>query len=756
MESRAKHHSERGKALKIDMNGAKENQENYRLLTENSNDLIARLSIDGICRYISPACESLLGYTSAELVGKNAFDLIHPLDKRAIASIIEPEILFQLRKKTVCRLRRKDGFYGWFEATFSFFSDIETKDLEVVVVVRDVGDRIKAEKFEQVRHALTELRASDASPETELPALLETVCTTLQWETGQIWLVSSPGSSQGNSEVVLHRQASWHIPSPSLEELDRASASMTLAPGFGLAGVVWSKGEVHIFDSLDPVHSLLLRQYYQNARIRSAIGAPIMDGAQLYGVALFLSRRQIQHNIGLIDMIAGLGYEVGEYLAKQHALQDEMTRQKQLEHDIAFAAQVQQSLLPETDPSLKAFELASAALPARSISGDFYDFVSPNPGALDVLIADVSGKGFPSALMTAAARTLFRYGPGAGKGPAGQLQDMNKALYEDCERTSLFLTAQLVRLDLEFGTVTYASCGHTEALVWRHLEDRVVRIGSTAIPIGIMENIEVGELAFALLPGDFLLLYSDGVTEAANPSGELFGMERLIQYFGLYSQPQNGNPAGAQSVVSALVDEVRGFSGSQILSDDLTLVALKALPRSFSLTLSANMDSLDKASEFARRPVTFCGKKFADEIELITSELFTNIVAHGCATLTDSGEAPMVDLGVRIDVDRVVLDFFYEDEAFNPTLKPDVLPDPLSEGGRGIYIVKSLSDVFEYTRGEVALAARNSWGFAGNVLKPTRLCSLHVEKYLPRLPKADSSAPDYQRDPKGDTHGRSF
>ena len=752
MESRAKHHSERGKALKIDMNGAKENQENYRLLTENSNDLIARLSIDGICRYVSPACESLLGYTSAELVGKNAFDLIHPLDKRAIASMIEPEILFQLRKKTVCRLRRKDGFYGWFEATFSFFSDIETKDLEVVIVVRDVGDRIKAEKFEQVRHALTELRASDASPETELPALLETVCTTLQWETGQIWLVSSPGSSQGNSEAVLHRQASWHVSSPSLDELDKASASMTLAPGFGLAGVVWSKGEVHIFDSLDAVHSLLLRQYYQNARIRSAIGAPIMDGAQLYGIALFLSRRQIQHNIGLIDMIAGLGYEVGEYLAKQHALQDELTRQQQLEHDIAFAAQVQQSLLPEADPSLKAFELASAALPARSISGDFYDFVSPNPGALDVLIADVSGKGFSSALMTSAARTLFRYGPGAGKGPAEQLQDMNKALYEDCERTSLFLTAQLVRLDLEFGTVTYASCGHTEALIWRHLEGKVVRIGSTAIPIGIMENIDVGELAFALLPGDFVLLYSDGVTEAANSNGELFGMERLVRHF----EREVTRPTTAQSVVSALVSEVRAFSGNQILSDDLTLVALKALPRSYMLTVPASIENLDKAVGFVRKPITFYGKQLADEMELIASELFTNIVVHGCAKLTTSDEAPMVDLGVRIDVDKVVLDFFSEDEAFDPTLKPDVLPAPLSEGGRGIYIVKSLSDVFDYTRGESATALRNSWNFAGTVLEPTRLSSLHVEKHLSRPPKLDSSVRNDQRDQKGDTHGRSF
>jgi len=723
--------------------GVDGDHENYRLLAEYSNDVIARLSIDGTCRYVSPACEPLLQYTPVELIGKNAFNLVHPLDKRAIATMIEQEILFQLRKKTVCRLRRKDGFYGWFEATFSFFSDVRTKDLEVVVVLREIGERVKAENFEKVRHALAELRASVAPMDSELPALLETVCTTLQWETGQIWLTSSQGGSQGNNEVVLRRQASWHLSSPSLRELAEASASITLAPGFGLAGIVWSKGEVQVFDSIDSSHSLLLRQHYQNARIRSAIGAPIMDGSQVYGVALFLSRHQIQHNIGLIDMIAGLGYEVGEYLTKQHALEEEVTRQEQISHDLMFAAQVQQSLLPGVDPRFETFEFASTALPARFISGDFYDFVSQDATTLDVLIADVSGKGFPSALMTSSARTLFRHSPEAGKSPAVQLRGMNRALYEDCTQTSMFLTAQLLRLDVEFGTVTYASCGHTEALVWKHLEDRVLRIGSTAIPIGIMEDIDVGELAFALLPGDFIVLYSDGVTEATNSSGELFGMERLVQHFErLVTQHTD-----AQNVVSGLVNEVRTFSGNQILSDDLTLVVLRTLQRSYTLSIEASMENLDKAAAFVRKPVSFCGKQLADEVELITSEIFTNIVAHASSGLTDLHETPMIDLGVRIEAERVVLDFFYKDEAFNPLSKPVVLPEPMTEGGRGIYIVKSLSDGLEFARDEAAHALRKTWNFAGTLTNPTQLNSLHIEKYLPKRAKSDMQEQSHSQGP---------
>ena len=647
--------------MQINTAGVDGNQENYRLLAENSNDVIARLSIDGICRYVSPACEPLLHYTPAELIGKNAFDLVHPLDRRSIATMIEQEILFQLRKKWVCRLRRKDGFYGWFEATFNFFSDVRTKDLEVVVVVREIGERVKAEKFEKVRHALAELRASDAPMDSELPALLETVCTTLQWETGQIWLTSS----QGNNEVVLRRQASWHLSSPSLRELAEASASVTLAPGFGFAGIVWSKGEVQIFDSIDSIHSLLLRQQYQNARIRSAIGAPIMDGSQVYGVALFLSRHQIQHNIGLIDMIAGLGYEVGEYLTKQHALQEEVTRQEQISHDIMFAAQVQQSLLPGADPRFETFELASTALPARFISGDFYDFISQDAATLDVLIADVSGKGFPSALMTSSARTLFRHSTEAGKNPAAQLRGMNKALYEDCKQTSMFLTAQLLRLDLEFGTVTYASCGHTEVLVWKHLEDRVLRIGSTAIPIGIMEDIDVGELAFALLPAILSLLTAMVLRKPPTRA------ENSLVWNGWFKFSSalvlNTSMRRMSLAPSSMKFDI-------LRQPDLIFWILgrsKLLQRSYTLTIQQAWKTWI-ATDFVRKPVTFCGKQLAGEVELITSEIFTNIWSTFFKTQRFAGDT-YDRSGVRVEAEESCDSFMRTKPSTlccNPTFRP--------------------------------------------------------------------------------------
>lgn len=714
-------------------------EENYRLLTENSNDLIARLSIEGICLYVSPACESLLGYSPNELLGRQAFDFIHPMDKRGVAAAIEPEILFQFHKKVVCRLRRKDGFYGWFEATFRFFSAVETKALQVVVVMRDIGDRLRAERFEKVRHALTELRASDAPVESDLPDLLRIVCTTLQWEMGQIWLIA-------DGEMALKQTCCWHIQSQSLTRLSEISSTVTLVPGVGLPGTVWSKREILLLDDIDSIHSLLLREQYHGARIRSAIGSPLMDGSQVYGVIIFFSRHQIQRNSGLLDMIAGAGYELGEYLTKKRAredykaeyekrgarvleeadrnraLQDEVNRRQHIEHDLALAAEIQRSLLPAAAPNLTSFELASAAFPARYISGDFYDFLAPQSSVLDIIIADVSGKGFASALMTSAARALFRSGIDAEKRPAEKLKAMNAALYPDCERTEMFLTAQTLRLDLEQGVATYASAGHTEALFWRHLEGKIVRLGSTSIPLGIVNDIEVGELELAFLPGDCLVIYSDGATEATNAREELFGTERLIDCV----ERMASHSASAQSLVSATVAKIRDFSGNQILADDLTMIALKAAPRRHTLRTKAAMEYLDLTAAFVRRAVSPCGARIADEVELITSELFTNIAIHSRADAKDSP----VNICVGIEPEKIVLDFFYNDENFDPTSWAGSFPSPQEEGGRGIHIVKALVDVFRYTRGPQASVLQKLCGIEDESLSPAALNNLHIEKSL--------------------------
>ena len=685
-------------------------EENYRLLAENSTDLIIRVSIDGFFLYVSPACSELLGYTSEELIGRQAFDFIHPLDKREVADALEPEILFRSHRKIVCRLRKKDGYYGWFETKFQFFGDVGSKQLQVVAVIRDIGDRVKKERFETLHHSIAALKTTETDLEREFARILETICTTLTWEMGEIWLID-------DKKILLKRKSFWCGPSQRLRHFADDRSRRAFAPGVGLPGLLWSKGETSVVDDLSSLNISIEWKKYDEAGIKSAIGTVLSDESKIYGVALFMSRRKIQRNRELLDMIATTGSELGNFIAKFKAresldaqseklgamveestakirmLQAEVTRQQRLEQDILMAAEIQRALLPLGNPELPGFEFSSAAIPARYISGDFFDFSRPSPALCDIIIADVSGKGIAAAMMTAAARTIFRCADLADTMPARLLAEMNGALYADLERTEMFLTAQLIRVNLDTGAISYASAGHTEALHFRPVSGECIRLPSTAPPIGVIQDADIGQIEIRTRPGDFFVIYSDGVTEAVDAAGELFGMERFVAI--LYRKTYESAADLAQAILAA----VREFSGDTTLSDDLTLVVLRAASRNLRLRLPSLMKNLDSAVAFVRDAALPYGGRNADEMELVASELVTNVITHAHldSPKVTGNDGHVMDLEIQLEADRIILDLFYPGERFDPDSSGRDLPDPLKEGGRGIHIVRALADEIEYS-----------------------------------------------------------
>ena len=700
----------RAAALKTALDGATRSEENYRLLTENSTDLIARISTDGICLYVSPACTDLLGYAPEEMIGRRVFDFIHPSDRRSVADVIEPEIFLRSHAKILCRLKRKNGFFGWYESKLQYFSDIETKEIQIVVIARDISDRVRAERFEMVRHAITTIKASETGIGEEFTFLLKTICGALQWEMGEVWLVDE-------ESLLLERKSYWCGSSARLREFAVSLSGEAFAPGIGLPGTVWSRGTACLLDDVPSAFTSGGKGAYGEAGLAAAIGTVLVDDSRVYGVMLFLSRREIQRNRELLDMIGAAGAELGNFIGRLRAreifrenseklgvlareravtiraLKSELSRQQRLEQDVLMAAEVQKNLLPADSPVLSGYEFSSAAIPARYISGDFFDFFVPEPSLCDIIIADVSGKGIATAMITSAARTIFRASRSGKKGPAQVLREMNEALYPDLERTEMFLTAQLIRLDLGRGRLLYSSAGHTEALHFRALATECVRLPSTAPPIGILRKVDIGEMRVMLRPGDLFVIYSDGVTEAVNSEGELFGMERLVKIL------ERGKDSPAKALVNAIVSEARGFSGNKPLADDLTLIVLKALPRKLDLRAPSSMANLDSAVAFVRDAVLPYGDRVAYEMELVASELVTNAITHA---RQDSNGAPAggkgeMDISLSLEADSVAFDLLYPGEPFDAGTVGAVLPDPLEEGGRGIPIVRALVDELEYS-----------------------------------------------------------
>ena len=247
----------------------------------------------------------------------------------------------------------------------------------------------------------------------------------------------------------------------------------------------------------------------------------------------------------------------------------EEVRRQRMEEELAIGKQIQLSLLPERCPQIPGWEFAAFYRPARQVGGDLYDFSpAPNdPQRMNIVIADVTGKGVPAALFMAMSRTLVRAEIANDHGPAMILRRTNRFINDAPAR--LFLSMFYTSLDTATGCVTFANGGH-EWPFWLRAKTRMVEhLKASGFLLGVLPEIDPVESQVVLEPGDFLVFYTDGLTEARNGAGEMFGDERLQEVI------QKAMAVSASTMLNRIVTAVTNFSGDISPSDDFTLVVVK-------------------------------------------------------------------------------------------------------------------------------------------------------------------------------------
>jgi sigma-B regulation protein RsbU (phosphoserine phosphatase) len=238
-----------------------------------------------------------------------------------------------------------------------------------------------------------------------------------------------------------------------------------------------------------------------------------------------------------------------------------------LQNELDVASKMQQAILPTSFPEGADFEVYGNMAPARNVGGDFFDVISLENGRIGLAVADVSDKGVPAALFMMSSRTLLK-GAAIGMGdPNAVLSEVNDLLNEDNE-TVMFVTLLYAVYDPETGEMTYANGGHSNPLVV-HADGSSTELPLTGgIALGVMPGLEYRQDSHPLAPGDTLVLYTDGVSEAMNSEGEEFGVERLRQIFA--DQP----PVSARTVNEDILQAVSDFAGDTPQSDDVTCLVL--------------------------------------------------------------------------------------------------------------------------------------------------------------------------------------
>ena len=239
-----------------------------------------------------------------------------------------------------------------------------------------------------------------------------------------------------------------------------------------------------------------------------------------------------------------------------------------MERELQLAREIQQTFLPDHLPTCAGWDLAVLWKPAREVGGDFYDVFELPGNRLGLVIADVADKGMPAALFMTLVRTLIRATAREELSPSAVLEIVNDLLVTDTKH-GLFITVAYAVLSLEFGKVIFANAGHNLPILICQEPKRIEILETTGMALGVLEGIHIADLSTNLKPEDCLIFYTDGITEAFSPDGEMYGENRLREIV------LSGVCNSAQQQLQAIDQAVQDFIGGLPPSDDITLLTVR-------------------------------------------------------------------------------------------------------------------------------------------------------------------------------------
>ncbi len=401
---------------------------------------------------------------------------------------------------------------------------------------------------------------SDPSPSPVGPALATAVQAT-----------AGGGNHAGRGWLgrALHRRRRAEEPAPAAGELAPASMQeFEISPG-------------------DPLLAYLLDAGGPVAITRAELDSPALAKMREAGVAMLVPLVSSGELLGVLTLgprLSEVGYssddralleQLASYAAPAlkvsqlvQAQAAEARQRERIDNELKVAQLIQQQFLPRELPDLPGVYVAAFYRPARSVGGDFYDFIPLPDGRVMLVVGDVTDKGVPAALVMASTHALLRSAGPRLRSPGAVLAQVNDLLCVDIP-AHMFVTCFCLVLEPESGQVEYANAGHD--LPYARTEERVVELRATGMPLGLMPGMQYEERQLQLQPGDCILLHSDGLAEAHNPQREMFGFPRVAELV--------GRGVAGEELLDLCLNELDRFTGpNHEQEDDITLVSVQRSP----------------------------------------------------------------------------------------------------------------------------------------------------------------------------------
>jgi serine phosphatase RsbU (regulator of sigma subunit)/anti-sigma regulatory factor (Ser/Thr protein kinase) len=523
-----------------------------------------------------------------------------------------------------------------------------------------------------------------AGSSSELSEMLDSIVASLGQviETGDVFLAT--GSESGEVSVISSGQK-IQIPSHSYDRLRSTKRPV----------------------SFDEIREMDQGDGDSFKGVSDLIIAPLLTSTGTFGLLGFINSEGVGYDANDARLLSSVAEHIGALIEASQARKARQERE-QLERELSIAAEIQANLLPVRLPEIEGCEISAHLRPARRIGGDFYDVAHARTGEPILMLADVAGKGMPAAILTAVVHATFHGETPYQRDPAQLLSEINRSIYPDLDKAQAFVTAAIARIDEKPLRIAYASAGHVEAALWHKRTGWIEFLPATGLPLGVQQFLSCRTRGINLEPGDVFLLYSDGVTEAENPEGDVFGAQGLSDIMEIVY------PAAAEDQLSVILKAVEAFCDGLPVRDDLTLVMFRVMENGdeidkvIPLVLQSKTSAIGPFIEWISAKIApqlpeGCKPGLIDDFTLALSEVITNQTEHAYKYKTDliigrltlsekQWQADLYDRGIGFDTDSA------EDFEINPD-------DPPIHG-YGLRIMHSLLDHCIYERFE---DGRNHW-----------------------------------------------
>jgi len=421
-------------------------------------------------------------------------------------------------------------------------------------------------------HGLGEALSGTSRPADLHTLIVKGLLRILRSQSGAIYLANDASTELHPAYIAKGCPALMEIPPEGAMEEDAVHRLLRIRhikKGEGVIAEVWQTEKAQVLGNDD---ERLVRARRIGGISGNVAIAPLLYSGRSFGV-LVLARAPVDELFTTSDM------QVFQTLAEQSAFTlrtaevfSDAAEKRRLDSDLQVAQEIQRILLPSKAPEFDGFEITGSNVPARHVSGDYYDFLHVDPERCGVVIADVSGKGVPASLIMATCRSVLRSQAPGEVSAAQVLKNVNQRLFPDIKE-DMFISMAYMVLQRDSSKITLCRAGHDAPFLYRAVDHSVTRVNPPGMAVGIDSgeafNRFTRDFSLELHTNDCLVLYTDGVTEALDADGEEFGIERVTQAI------VESAPLGAAAILERLTEDLKKFVGAAPQHDDITLIVIR-------------------------------------------------------------------------------------------------------------------------------------------------------------------------------------